>query len=378
MINRFDFIDGEQPALIGRVERDVLSSLELLEESQGTGNIYRGRVTNMVEGMNCCFVNIGQSQNAYLPFKFMKQSENQKVKQGDTVLVQVKREAKGEKGAVITMDISLKGRYLVLLPMSRQIKISNKIQDKQTRDELYHWAKSLNYKGGMILRTAAVNTDSATLHAEFKSLFQESVTLDRERHYLPTPKLIYSEDSFNKYFLDRKEKLPVITNSKVYEKRLHSLGIEKVIYDESFSILGEPIYRRQYDEMFLKQIPLKSGGNFVIEAFEALTVIDVNSGQYTKASNLKDLKWELNLEAAQKICQQIKLRQLGGMFVIDFIHMEDEKLNYKLKTVIEEFFRKDPLTTVIYGFSPMGLFEMSRERQSLPLPERINKLKTKS
>lgn len=377
MIKSFDFIDGEHPALIGKIKDDCIKSLELLGGSQGVGNIYRGRVINIVEGMNCCFVNIGQRQNAYLPFKFMRQSKDLKIKQGDTILVQVKKEAKGEKGAVITMDISLKGRYLVLLPMSRQIKISNKIQNSKIRDRLYRWAKSLNYEGGLIVRTAAKNIDKTTLNNEFKSLYREAVTLDRERHYLPTPKLIYSDDSFNKYFLDRREKLPVITNSKIYEKRLQSLGVENVIYDELFSLRGEPNYRKQYDEMFLKRIPLKSGGNFVIETFEALTVVDVNSGQYTKANNLDDLKWALNMEAAQKIAQQIQLRQLGGMFVIDFIHMEDDQLNYKLRSVMEDLFKDDPLTTVIYGFSPMGLFEMSRERKNLPLPQRISNIRTK-
>lgn len=372
----FNFIDIDKISLFGQIKESKLVKLDLVVGEQITGNIYKGRVSNVLDNMNCAFVNIGRSKHAYLPKKYIcSQKKNSTIKQGDIIYVEVKKEETGNKGAVVTMDYSVRGRYMVLLPMSHVIKISRKIYDKETKSRLYNWAKNKKYFGGIILRTSSEKVSNNILDREFKMLLKIVFHLEAQRNHLPVPTLIYSKSSLKNFFLDEYKKYPTIVNRKAMANMLEPLNVGEIIYNPDFSILKTPILRKQYKELFQREISLTSGGNIIFDSTEALTVIDVNTGTFTKGMDFGDIIYKTNLEAAEKIIQQIKLRNIGGMIIIDFIHMENNLEKENIFKLFKENFKEEKIVTKIYGFSNMGLFELSRQRYLEPLPVRINRFK---
>ncbi|MDO5037590.1 MAG: ribonuclease E/G [Tissierellia bacterium] len=374
-LDRFDFIDRGDMDFLGQVEGEDLTRLELLEDNQWVGNIYRARVDKVLEGMECAFVDIGFKTNAFLPKKFMRPENKEGLKAGDTIFVEVKKTPLGDKGATVSMDISIKGEDLVLLPKSQGIKLSKKLDRGGERDRLEAWGRSKNLPLGLIIRTSAQGKAPALLDQELKALLDQVEALRRERNFLPTPKLLLSRDPYESFLLDREASLPLVTNSRASYKDLLARGLKKdlVIYDPDFTIQGTGVFRRQIDDLFVNQVPLKNGANIVIDQTEALTVIDVNSGKKTGGKDFSSLADETNDLAAQALVKQIRLRNLSGMFVVDFLESNrDPKV---LKDRVEGFFKGDPLKSQVFGYTQMGLFEISRQRAKDSLPKRIQNLR---
>lgn len=291
-----------------------------------------------------------------------KNWNGEEIKQGDTIFVEVKKGPIGDKGAVVSMDYSLRGKDLVLLPMSNGIKISNKIENRDTIRRLLEWGESSSLTGGLIFRTSSKDISRLEYNSQLEQLNIENNRLIRERNFLPTPKLILSESPLEKFLLNRKD-YPMVINNKYIFKKIRQFSGNNIFFDPDFSIRGDAFFRKQFDKIFSRIIYLENGGNIFIDKTEALTVIDVNSAHAKNARDFEEYAYETNLLAAKEIMQQIRLRNISGMVVIDFLRNEIEENRKSIIEIFKEGMSEDKLRSNIFGFSSMGLFELNRQRE---------------
>lgn len=365
--NRYLFIDGEAPKLIGLIEDGEIRAIHLLSKQSQVGNIYRGYVKNTVPSMDCAFVDFGDKETGYLPMKNVYPPSYRKtIKGGDSVIVEVKKMPLKEKRAVLTLDYGLRGEYIVLLPNSRGIRISKKIKDPEIRKDLKKWAENLDEAIGIILRTEAVDCDKTALEWEYEYLYACYMEMEKGRNFLPPTKLLRTQDD-TLDILTKYSDLPVVINQKklaeyIFEDRA-------IIFDPSFSVRSMPKWRSALNTIFAKTVNLPSGGNIVVNTAEACHVIDVNSGSVKKDGSFGAMRRQVNEEAAHIIAKQIRLRNLSGMIVVDFLHGMSRSEKVALKRSMEEAFRGDTQITTVFGFTAMGLFEIARQRNDLPFDE---------
>lgn len=383
----------------------VLENKEVVElyidrrrESGIAGNTYKGKVVKILPGIQSAFVDIGIEKAAFLyvsdagadaeeyarmieeeglegrtEFKTQHSIEDI-LQEGQEIMVQVSKEPIGTKGARITSYLSLPGRYLVLMPTVEHIGISRRIKDGKERARLKEIVQSIKKPGmGYIIRTASeeVDRESLTADAEFLELLWENI--QRKKEGVSAPALLYSEldltfRTVRDLFTSKVDRL-VIDSRSEYERirefvRLYLPGMlprlelhegEEPIF-EAYDIEAE--INRALD----KKVWLKSGGYIVIDHAEALTVIDVNTGKYVGKRDPEETITQTNLEAVKEVAYQLRLRNIGGIIIIDFIDMEKEKNREKVFNAMQEAFAKDRARTNIIRMSELGLIEMSRKR----------------
>lgn len=383
----------------------VLENKEVVElyidrrrESGIAGNTYKGKVVKILPGIQSAFVDIGLEKAAFLyvsdagadaeeyarmieeeglegrtEFKTQHSIEDI-LQEGQEIMVQVSKEPIGTKGARITSYLSLPGRYLVLMPTVEHIGISRRIKDGKERARLKEIVQSIKKPGmGYIIRTASeeVDRESLTADAEFLELLWENI--QRKKEGVSAPALLYSEldltfRTVRDLFTSKVDRL-VIDSRSEYERirefvRLYLPGMlprlelhegEEPIF-EAYDIEAE--INRALD----KKVWLKSGGYIVIDHAEALTVIDVNTGKYVGKRDPEETITQTNLEAVKEVAYQLRLRNIGGIIIIDFIDMEKEKNREKVFNAMQEAFAKDRARTNIIRMSELGLIEMSRKR----------------
>lgn len=372
----FLFVDAEEPKLMGRIESGVLKEIHLFGRSSMVGNIYRGYVKNVLPAMDCAFVDFGEGEAGYLPMKYVYPLPYRKsIKGGDTVIVEVKKMPLGDKRAVLSTDYSLRGEYLVLLPANRGVRISKKIEDDAARTRLKRWAEGLPDRPGLIVRTEAMACDADVLEREYLRLAEIAEAIEKERNFLPPTKRLRSDNLQASLFV-RHPELPIVINDHAVEKYISDSY--RTVYDPSFSLRGLAQYRKQFDELFFGVVPLPSGGNIVIDETEACVCIDVNSASVKKQGSFQAMRRSVNAEAMEACIAQILLRNISGMIVIDFLHGMDEEE----KAEIAEGFRRgladDPMNSTVYGFTAMGLFELSRQRREASFPAAYRARKTQN
>nr|WP_300002083.1 Rne/Rng family ribonuclease [Tissierella sp.] len=381
------FIDSdEEKNHIAIVEEETLVEyfIESKSETKTLGNIYRARVENVLKGMEAAFVNIGEAKNAYLyltdamtrgdRFSDKEYSINDLVKTGDEVIVQVIKEALGSKGAKITTNLSISGRNIVITPFQKGINISKKIKSKEAVNLL----KSIGdeFKGdnvGVIFRTAAGNADRDIIIEEYKHLLASYKYIESQRNFLPTPKLIYKEaglvekivrDNFNK------ENYQIVVNTEAIYYELLELeekaGMElkgKLILDKDLDFKYNSLIQKGLTIALSRSVKLKSGGSIVIDQTEALTAIDVNTYKYVGSTSFDSTIINTNIEAAEEIARQIKLRNIGGIIIIDFIDMISDGDNKDLMNALEKYFRRDKNKPYIVDITKLGLVEVTRKKE---------------
>ena len=351
------------------------------------GNIYVGKVENVIQGMQSAFVNIGQEKNTFIHLKdilpkvdtkdsIQEVTKNIKdvVKPGMPILIQVKKDFTESKGAKVSTHISLSSRYIVFMPNTTIVTISQKIEDEQEKIRLTNIAKKyLPQNCGIIIRTSAENQPEEIIkkdieHANHKwnninKLYEESIVKNN------FPKLIYkSHNVIKKLLIDLLDKdLEKITvNSKedfeYMEKTLKEFNsnIDLIKVDKDF-IEERPIIKEQIEKAERRKVWLKCGGFITIDKTEALTAIDVNSGKYIGIDNVESTVYKVNKEASIEIAKQLKLRDIGGIIIIDYINMQSEENNQKIIEVLKEEFKKDRTKTQIIGFSKLNLLELTRK-----------------
>lgn len=363
------------------------------------GNIYKGRVAKILPGLQAAFVDIGLDRAAFLyvsdagadaeeyarmieeeglegrtEFKSTQHSIEDILQEGQEIMVQVSKEPIGTKGARITSYISLPGRYLVLMPTVDHVGISRRIKDNRERTRLKEMVQSFKKPAmGYIVRTASegVEKESIIADAEFLDLLWQNI--QKKREGASAPDLLYSEldlifRTVRDVFTSKVDRL-VIDSKTEYERIMEfvRLYLPNMLPRVELYEVDEPIFESydieaEINRALGKKVWLKSGGYIVIDHTEALTIIDVNTGKYVGKRDPEETITQTNLEAVREVAYQLRLRNIGGIIIIDFIDMEKEKNREKVFHAMQEAFEEDPARTNIIRMSELGLIEMSRKR----------------
>ena len=353
------------------------------------GNVYLGKVRNVLPGMEAAFVDFGEGKNGVLYSGDVNYDDAEiegkgrriemVMKPGDTVLVQVVKDALGHKGASLTNQISLAGRYLVLAPNSDVRGISRRLPDDERR-RLRSVIAEVRPKGmGVIVRTAAEGAAKEDIQADIKRLLEIWGGIESSSD-TKAPALLHEEPPLilrviREHFTGEFRRL-LVDDPKTYEQALTYLeGTEADLLDKVKMYEDElPLFERFHVEDQLRKaldrkVWLPSGGHIVVDRTEALTVIDVNTGRFVGRSNLEETVLQNNLEAAEEIARQLRLRDIGGIIVIDFIDMEIAKNREAVLHRLREHLAKDKTRTQVFDVSNLGLVEMTRKNVSAGLLE---------
>ncbi|MGM0419553.1 MAG: Rne/Rng family ribonuclease [Bacillota bacterium] len=364
------------------------------------GSIYRGKVQDVLPGMQAAFVDIGSEKNAFLHLNDMyplfnarqrkefsqhKLNITRVVKPGQEIMVQVTKEPIGEKGAKITCRISLPGRYYVFLPGENRINISRRIRDHGERGRLKNITKELmEEKNGVIIRTNAVNKDQKRLAMDYNflnSLWQRiKARYGRSR----APKLLHSDinlihqivrdhlgPDIDRVVIDDREDYKNL--SEFAEKLDPDINSRIFLYQRERPIFETYGIEQELEKLMKRKVWLKSGGYIVFDSTEALVAVDVNTGKFVGKKNLQDTVFKTNLEAAKELARQLRLRDIGGIIIIDFIDMDIPSNRRKVLDVLEQELARDRTRTSILGLTKLGLVEMTRKKVRERLSELVQK-----
>lgn len=333
-----------------------------------SGNIYKGRVENLVPGLNAAFINIGLKKNAFLQMDSTCSVD--RLMKGQEILVQVIREETGDKGPRVTDRLSIPGRSCVLLINDNGINISSKIKNGEKRQELLKLGEILSSSGnGVIFRTEAFGYSLEDISQEYKELMEKWSYAEKTSAYLKPPCLIYDSKDFSglvfrEYIKGDVEK--VYTNSEELYSRLSRLcNMQGVL--TSVELKKEPgtyaALKKELARFALRRLQLPSGGFVIVDRTEALVVFDVNSGNFSGRLNKEETILQTNLEACRVIAKAIRINNYSGIILVDFIDMELEE---NQSIIIEEMTRAmkdDSARHKVYGLTSLGLLEISRERK---------------
>lgn len=341
------------------------------EEDAVTEAVYAGRVERIVPGMKAAFVNIGQEKNGFLPLEERSQTAVlPKLQSGDTVLVQVKKEAQGTKGAFLTRDITLCGQYTILMPMNRYIGVSSRIQDEEVRRGMVSLGKHLaENRFGLIMRQASANANECDIRIEVDELlcaWQDLAARAPTAHvpsvvHMPRTQLQSLLDDYRSRGIDR-----IVTNDTQLAHDLRDVAPVVLASDELMDVAR---LTHQRDKALQRHVWLDSGASLVIDLCEAMSVIDVNTAKFTGKRDLAETVLKTNLEACREIARQVRLRNLSGIILIDMIDMDSQEHREQVLKALKDAFETDRVKTVVHGFTSLGLIEMTRKKSRMPLRE---------
>ncbi|MDR0879543.1 MAG: Rne/Rng family ribonuclease [Clostridioides sp.] len=367
--------------LDGDGNQDSLEELFIDESSSDNiiSNIYRGVVKNTVGGLDACFVDIGIER-----FGYLKLSDDQSVKAGDEIMVQVNKGEVGNKGAKLNLEVSLSGRYFVYIPSNTRVVVSGKLKDKaeisRLKSETKNIISELGFQRlGLIIRTEAKNTEYDELKIDLEKLILKYSEIEKEYKLGIGSKLLYkTESSALKYITEHiNEEVSTIKvdDEETYEdikgklKKIDRAYLDKLTFEKNENLFG--LYRvdEKLRKIFAKKVWLKSGGYIIIDKTEAMTVIDVNSGKFTKGTSMEETSYKTNLEAAKEIANQLKLRDIGGIVVIDFIDMRKSKNKVGVISELEMALSLERRKSEVLGFTRLGLVEITRRREKSRIDE---------
>ncbi|MDB6019501.1 MAG: cafA [Pedosphaera sp.] len=389
---------------VGVLEEGKLEefTIERTTEERLVGSIFKGKVRNLEDGLKAAFVDIGFEKNAFLhywdivPSNFdsgvelvereTKKREKPRITQkdiprlyppGSDIIVQVTKGPIGTKGPRVTTNLVLPGRYLVLLPNSDQSGISRKIENQQERQRLKQILRSLTIPDGMgvIMRTVGEGQqvryfvrDLALLLEEWKLIQDRIKSQTSATCVFQEPDLI--ERTVRDFLTEDVERI-VVDSPKAYDRmremisKISEPAARKVkLYNESQAIFDRFNISKQLDNAFSRTVHLKSGGYIVVDETEALVAIDVNTGRHKGGKDQETAILRVNLEAADEICRQLRLRNMGGLIVLDFIDMKSRRDQQNVYSRVKEGLRRDKAKTHILPISQLGLMEMTRQRHS--------------
>ena len=369
--------------------------VELKGNERLVGNIYKGRVQNVLPGMQAAFVDIGLDKNAFLyvgdiladkgDFDFNDEHDvvdtelkqvniRDIVKRGQEIIVQVLKQPGGAKGARITTHITLPGRHVVLMPSVDHIGVSRKIEDESERERLREIIEKYKPVGmGVIVRTAAVSCTEEELKRDIDFLIRLWRRIKKKSTLVSAPRLIHSEETVmfrtvRDMFTSEVDSF-VINDREMYEKVLQVAEITQPeiahrisFYEEKDNIFDHYGIEEAIAQAFERKVWLSSGAYLIIDEAEALTAIDVNTGKYIGDDDLQETIVNANTEAAIMIAKQIRLRDIGGIVIIDFIDMEDKANEDLIVEVLREALKRDRTKTNVVGFTGLGLVEMTRKK----------------
>jgi ribonuclease E len=371
------------------------------DTNQIDGNVYRGRVQNVLPGMEAAFVDIGIPKNAVLYMGDVRYDRDDiegggpsaahpriedVLKAGQTILCQVTKNPIGAKGARLTQEVSLPGRFAVLVPNSSAFGISKRLGDNERR-RLRRIIDEVKPPGhGMIVRTAAEGVSADELQRDVETLLEQWNAIEVESKRSDAPGLLYREPELSvrilREELNAEYRGVVIDDRALFEQvRDYVRAVSPELSDrvEYYDPVEEglPIFERyhvheQLHKALDRKVWLPSGGSLIIERTEALTVIDVNTGKNVGKTNLEETVYRNNLEAAEEVARQLRLRDIGGIIVIDFIDMEIRENRDKVAAALRNALARDKTRTQVFDISELGLVEMTRKRISEGLLETLS------
>ena len=366
--------------------------MDVFEEEGGSshlvGNMYRGRVENVLPGMQAAFVDIGLDKNAYLyvgdavPSRFEEDEKDSPVdtvriehvlKPRQELLVQIIKEPVGSKGARISVNLTLPGRYVVLLPQVSYIGVSRKITDNTERARLRNLADQVRPEGmGVIIRTLAEGIDGEEIAEDIAQLVEIWIALQPKIPHVSVPGLVHKDvDLISRLVRDwidhDVEKITVDLDETAQILRKALQNIEHPAAKHIHVVTTEDLFDRygvdnEIRKNLRPKVWLKSGGYLVIQQTEALIVIDVNTGKYVGQRSLEETVVHTNLEAAGEIARQLRLRNLGGIIIIDFIDMTAKEDQQQVIKVLEVACARDKTKSQVLGLTQLGLVEMTRKK----------------
>jgi len=361
--------------------------IEIPSKEQKKANIYKGRITRVEPSLEACFIEYGAERHGFLPMKEIAREYFQPgvdhnragirdlLKEGQELLVQVEKEERGNKGAALTTFISLAGRYLVLMPnnpraggVSRRIEGDDRANLKEELDKL-----NLPDEMGLIIRTAGVGRDAEELQWDLDYLLQVWKAISDAGVSRPAPFLIYQEskliiralrdylrNDIGEILIDSPE---LYNDAREFVQQVMPNNLRKLkLYQETVPLFSRYQIETQIENAFERNVRLPSGGSIVVDQTEALTAIDVNSSKATKGSDIEDTAFNTNLEAAVEVARQLRLRDAGGLIVIDFIDMENPRHQRDVEEKLKDALRFDRARVQVGRISRFGLLEMSRQR----------------
>lgn len=367
--------------------------IETLGKEQRKGNIYKGIITRIEPSLEACFVDYGTDRHGFLPFKEVSRSYFQDyeggrariqdvLKEGMEVIVQVEKDERGNKGAALTTFISLAGRYLVLMPNNpRSGGVSRRIEGEE-RQELKAAMAQLDIPNGMsiIARTAGIGRSAEELEWDLNYLKQLWQAIEEAGKAHHDPYLLFMESSLliraiRDYFRPDIGEI-LVDNQEVYDQVAEfmsyvmpgNIGRLK-LYEDHTPLFSRFQIEHQIESAFSRSVSLPSGGAIVIDHTEALVSIDVNSARATRGADIEDTAFKTNMEAAEEVARQMRLRDLGGLVVIDFIDMENPKHQRDVENVLRDALKKDRARVQMGKLSRFGLLELSRQRLKPALGE---------
>lgn len=356
------------------------------EEIRKEGNIYVGIVKDIVKGMQSAFVDIGAEKNSFIHLKDIldKVDESKEeikndvdisdvIKVGEKLLVQVKKDSNLQKGARVSTHINLPSKYIALMPNTEIVTVSQKITDKQEQQRLIKLVKeNLSEGNGAIIRTSAEGKEKEIID-DIKNIEKKwnYIKEEFEKYKVNKPKLISkSENIIQKMIIDLPEKSiqRIITNDKQEYSKILNFKNEnnylkdiRIEFKENNDILDIYDVKKEILKLENRKIWLKCGGFITIDKTEALTAIDVNTGKYTGNKNVEQTIYKVNEEATIEITKQLRLRDIGGIIIIDYIDMKDSKNKEKIEKLLKENLKNDRTKTQVEGFTKLDLMEMTRK-----------------
>jgi len=376
-------INGKRSALVDG-ERLIDFDLEFGGTSFQKGSIHKGKITKIEASLEAIFVEMGSSRHGFLPFKelnadYFDQSKTGadrfKIKEGDDIVVQIEKEERANKGAALSTYVSLASRYVVLMVnhpsgggISRRIHGDEREKVKELMDSL-----KVPENMSVIIRTAGIDKEKEQLNWDLEYLKKLWVEVSTAINDAKTNQLIYADQSLiqktiRDYFKADIGELVVdneedFESAKAYAQKIVPDFVDKIkLYQDNIPLFASYGIESKIESAFSREVKLPSGGSLVIDSGEALTSIDINSAKSTKGGDIEETALKTNLESAHEIGKQVKLRDLGGLIVIDFIDMDDEKNNAKVERAMYESTKQDHARVQLDKISRFGLMEMSRQR----------------
>lgn len=363
--------------------------MERASHSHLVGNLYRGRVQNVLPGMQAAFVDIGREKNAFLyigdgmPKEAQQAVRQQKIHIGQTLPVQIVKDAIGTKGPRATTHLTLPGRNVVLMPTAAYIGISRRIESEEERARLHGIAERICPKDmGLIIRTVAAGKTEEALAADVRYLRRLWESIQARMKLGSAPSLLYRDADLairmvRDSFTDEIDEV-IVDDRALYQRIVELVEYASPELADRVKLYAErtPLFRKYHleeelEKLGAREVELPSGGFIVIDKTEALTVIDVNTGKFVGKANLADTVYHTNLEAAAEILKQLRLRDIGGIIVVDFIDMEQPGQKEELLAYMREHVKSDPTKTNIVDITSLGLVEITRKKSRQNLESMI-------
>lgn len=364
--------------------------LERAPDQRQVGNIYKGVVKNVLPGMQAAFIDIGMEKNAFLyvadalayniwhdeivsPKDAVRPNIRDIIKEGQEIVVQISKEAVGNKGARVTTQITIPGRFLVLMPTVDYVGISRRILDEEERTRLKAIADEIRIGSmGLIVRTVAEGASREELEQDIQNLVKLWERIKKRVQQVSGSAIIHKDLELvqrilRDVFSDDVQRL-YVNDKSVMEKVIEFLEImnvslkNRVFLSDTIDLFEKYAIDYEIEQALKRKVWLKCGGYLVIDEMEALTAIDINTGKYVGSTDLADTVLKTNSEAAREIARQIRLRNIGGIIIIDFIDMQKNDHREEILRILETELKKDKMKVHILGITPLGLVELTRKK----------------